>query len=247
MISNSNKGLPTTLFEAVNAATNVVVLVLMNEIQCQDICFDPTEENLLDLLPGGCLVILSSTVTAAWVKEAHLLFNKKGIHVDCPTSGGPVRTRSGDLTLMASGDDKSLEIARPLLECMGSDIHIIQGGAGMGSTVKMVHQLLAGVHVCAAAEARALAAAAGIDVSQLHEIVNGAAGASWMFRDRGQRMIQSTDNVKSSLDFFVKDLGIVFEEAKRLQAPIPLASMALQQFIIGQALGLSRKDDSQVV
>jgi len=120
---------------------------------------------------------------------------------------------------------------------------------------------LAGVHIVVAAEALAWAAAAVLDVEQMYDIVNGAAGASWMFRDRGQRMIatastlnnnnKNDDNdrseVKSMLDIFVKDLDIVYAEAKRLKAPIPMASAALQQFISGQGLGLGRKDDSQVV
>jgi hypothetical protein len=129
----------------------------------------------------------------------------------------------------------------------------------------MFHQLLAGVHICAAAEALALAAAAGLNVRQVYEIVNGAAGASWMFQDRGARMMTTTlaqrpdddnaqvgkdvaeDEVKSRLDIFVKDLDIVYQEARRLKAPIPLASTALQQFISGQSLGLGAADDSQVV
>jgi hypothetical protein len=45
----------------------------------------------------------------------------------------------------------------------------------------------------------------------------------------------------------VKDLDIVYSEAKALKSPIPVASAALQQFINGQGMGLSRKDDSQVV
>jgi 3-hydroxyisobutyrate dehydrogenase-like beta-hydroxyacid dehydrogenase len=57
-------------------------------------------------------------------------------------------------------------------------IHIIPGGAGVGSTVKMVNQLLAGVHVVVAAEALALAAKVGLDVEEMYQIVNGAAGAS---------------------------------------------------------------------
>lgn len=60
-------------------------------------------------------------------------------------------------------------------------------------------------------------------------------------------MLETDPEVKSALDIFVKDLGIVYEESKKLQAPIPIASAALQQFISGQSLGLGRLDDSQVV
>lgn len=60
-------------------------------------------------------------------------------------------------------------------------------------------------------------------------------------------MIDSPDKVMSALAIFIKDLDIVYSESKRLQCPIPLASAALQQFISGSSLGLSRDDDSSVV
>ena len=92
-----------------------------------------------------------------------------------------------------------------------------------------------------------MAAKAGLDVNQLYQIVNGAAGASWMFADRGKRMLEEEVEVRSAWDIFVKDLGIVHDEAKKLASPIPLASACLQQFISGQGLGLGKCDDSQVV
>jgi L-threonate 2-dehydrogenase len=239
---------PSTMAEAIRD-TQVVLLVMVNESQCESVCFGPDDGRLASLLPAGTCVILSSTVTATWAKKARDLFYAKGIlFVDSPISGGPVRARSGELTMMASGDDASLAYAKPLLDAMGKDVHIIKGGAGMGSTVKMVHQLLAGVHVATTAEALALAAKAGLDVQQMYEIVNGAAGASWMFQDRGKRMISEGEPpVMSALNIFVKDLDIVYSEAKTLQSPIPIAASALQQFISGMGLGLGAKDDSQLV
>ena len=231
----------------VNHETNVVLIVLVNEAQCNQVCFgDGT--NLESLMSSGSCVILSSTVSAGWSKMAHERFSSSGIQfVDCPISGGPVRALNGEISIFASGENESLEYVDPLLQAMGKDIHVIRGGAGMGSTVKMVHQLLAGVHIVVAAEALALAAKAGLDVEQMYDIVNGAAGASWMFKDRGSRMIKAPNKVMSALAIFIKDMDIVYKEAKRLESPIPIASAALQQYISGASLGLSKDDDSQVV
>jgi len=233
----------------VNTDTNIVLIVLVNQVQCNSVCFENNDVNLENILSPGSCVILSSTVTAAWSKSACEKFAKQGIQFcDCPISGGPVRALAGEITIMASGEEKSLEYIDPLLQAMGKEIHIIRGGAGMGSTVKMVHQLLAGVHIVVAAEALALAAKAGLDVEQMYDIVKGAAGASWMFCDRGQRMIDNPENkIMSTLAIFIKDMDIVYSEAKRLESPIPLASAALQQFISGASLGLAKEDDSQVV
>ena len=181
--------LPTelTLNHFVDGSTNVVLIVLVNEAQCQATCFDG-DANLLSLLSEGACVVVSSTVSAAWSKAAAERFATRNIQFcDCPISGGAVRALAGEITIMASGEAKSLEHIDPLLQAMGKEIHVIPGGVGMGSTVKMVHQLLAGVHIVVAAEALALAAKAGLDVNQMYDIVMGAAGASWMFGDRGKR------------------------------------------------------------
>uniref|UniRef100_A0A7S4KC67 3-hydroxyisobutyrate dehydrogenase n=2 Tax=Odontella aurita TaxID=265563 RepID=A0A7S4KC67_9STRA len=241
---------PRRLDEAVTNETDSVILVLVNERQCEEVCFGgQADDNLLSLMKSGSCVILCSTVTATWAKRAAERFAARGIRfVDCPISGGPARAKTGELTMMASGDDDSMARAVPLLNAAGRDVHVIPGGAGFGSTVKMVHQLLAGVHVVCAAEALALSAKTGIDPRQMYGIVNGAAGASWMFADRGGRMIAAGEpDVMSAVDIFVKDLDIVLSEAAALGCPVPIASAALQQFISAQGMGLGRKDDSQVI
>jgi len=158
---------PASQKDSIQPATEFVVLALVNETQCDQVCFAGADA-LKEILPKGSCVIMTSTVTATWARKAAPLFTEAGIlFVDCPMSGGPVKAREGTLTMMASADDASLSKAKPIIEAMGKDVHIIEGGPGMGSTVKMVHQLLAGVHICAAAEALALAAKAGIDVHQV--------------------------------------------------------------------------------
>jgi putative dehydrogenase len=271
---------PASLCKAIFSDTDFVLLVLLNEQQCDDVCFGNCDgattlnpetnssdrllkSNLLSILPNDCCVVCCSTVSAGWAKSASEKFrndariqaNRHIFFVDCPISGGPTRALMGTLTVMPSSDEKiALHKAMPVFTAMAKkstaegSIHVIDGGAGMGSMVKMVHQLLAGVHICAAAEALALAAKAGLDVQQVYKIVNDAAGASWMFKDRGQRMIScNQSDIKSALNIFVKDLDIVYNEAKGLNCPIPLAQTALQQFISGQSLGLSTSDDSAVV
>jgi putative dehydrogenase len=258
---NLLQSIPHTLKDTVIPnETNVVILVLVNERQCNQICFGSNDEdsnestNLYHLLQPKSCVILCSTVSASWCIQAYQQFKSIDVQfIDCPISGGPIRALAGELTLMVSGQPDSIDYIRPILDAMGKEIHIVPGGVGYGSTAKMVHQLLAGVHIVVAAEGLALAAKAGLDVRQMYDIVKGAAGNSWMFSDRGTRMIngskdeEQNDVVRSALSIFVKDLDIVHSEAKRLQCPIPLASVALQQFISGVSLGLSNKDDSQVV
>lgn len=60
----------------------------------------------------------------------------------------------------------------------------------------------------------ALAAKAGIDLNMMYDIVTHAAGNSWMFENRMQHVLDGDYTPKSSVDIFVKDLGLVMETGK---------------------------------
>ena len=131
---------------------------------------------------------------------------------------------------------------------MSGLLYKVGSTAGEGTSVKTVNQLLAGVHIAAAAEAMAFGARAGLDTRQLYEIITNAAGNSWMFENRVPRMLdEAYSPAKSQLNIFVKDLAIVLGEARDLTFPCPLAAAAHQQFLAGSAAGWGKLDDSSLV
>jgi len=133
------------------------------------------------------------------------------------------------------------------LAAMATHVYRLGDAPGIGSTVKMVNQLLAGVHIAAAAEAIALGTRAGADPRVLFEVISKSAGRSWMFENRVPHMLAGDYTPLSALDIFVKDLGIVLEAGQALRFPLPLAAAAHQLFLMGAAAGLGREDDSAVV
>jgi len=137
--------------------------------------------------------------------------------------------------------------ARPVLDAMGQRVFDCGRTIGLGSTAKMVNQLLCGVHIAAAAEALHLAERAGMDPAKMLEIIGVSAGNSWMFGDRGPRMLQADPAVTSAVDIFVKDLGIVLGEGRALKAGLPLSAAAMQMFLAASGLGHGADDDSQVI
>ena len=68
-----------------------------------------------------------------------------------------------------------------------------------------------------------------------------------MLDDRGSRMVHGTEEVRSALDIFVKDMGLVTDAARDSSYPAPLASAAEQLFLAGRRAGLGRRDDSAVI
>lgn len=123
----------------------------------------------------------------------------------------------------------------------------MEGGVGAASSVKLINQLLAGVHIAAAAEAMAFGAKLGLDTQSLYEIIKNAAGGSWMFENRVPAMLAADQTPHSMLAIFVKDLGIVLDESKRLGYPAILSAAAHQLYLMGASYGWSREADSGIV
>jgi len=86
------------------------------------------------------------------------------------------------------------------------NLYYIAGGVGAASSVKLINQLLAGVHIVAAAEAMAFGAKLGLNTTELYEIIKNAAGGSWMFENRVPAMLNGDWTPHSQLAIFVKDL-----------------------------------------
>jgi 3-hydroxyisobutyrate dehydrogenase-like beta-hydroxyacid dehydrogenase len=148
---------------------------------------------------------------------------------------------------MGSGSDAAFARAEPVLEAIGGKVWCLGEAVGVGSTVKMVNQLLAGVHIAAAAEAMALGIRAGADPQTLYDVITTSAGNSWMFQNRVPHILAGDDTPLSAVNIFVKDLGIVLDQARTLTFPLPLAAAAHQLFLAAAANGQGGRDDAFVI
>ena len=131
-------------------------------------------------------------------------------------SGGAARAGQGDLLIMVSGSQTALGAVQPLLDVMARNAPVVGTEPGDGQKVKLVNQLLCGVHIAVAAEALAYAEALGLDAGETWEVLRHGAAASFMLDDRGARMIDNPNNeIRSTIDIFVKDMGLVTASGPR--------------------------------
>jgi 3-hydroxyisobutyrate dehydrogenase len=206
------------------------------------------EHGAVAALPAGATVAVHATVPPGHaVSVAGRLAATGHLYLDAPMSGGSARAAAGTLTVMASGPPAAFEAAGPALEAMAERVYRLGDAPGTASTVKMINQHLAGVHIAAAAEAIALGVRAGADPRVLLEVISNSAGASWMFENRVPRMLAADYTPRSAVDIFVKDLGIVLDAGRALRFPLPVVAAAHQQFLAAAAAGLGRADDAAVV
>jgi 3-hydroxyisobutyrate dehydrogenase-like beta-hydroxyacid dehydrogenase len=199
-------------------------------------------------LAPGAVVIGSSTIAPDAARGLAANAAAGGFrYIDGPVSGGAAGAAAGQLTFMASGPDDAFAAAQPVFDATAKTVWRLGTEPGMGSTMKVVHQLLAGVHIAAAAEAMALGIKAGLDPRVLYQVVTSAAGNSWMFQNRMPHVLDGDEAPRSAVDIFVKDLGLVSELARAEAFPVPLAAQAHQLFIAARAMGHGGVDDSFVI
>lgn len=207
------------------------------------------EDGIAEVLSDGHVVVITGTVGPSWVQQTAAGLAGRGVQlVDAPVSGGVARAGTGDLVVLVSGPSPALGTVRPVLDHLGSTVTTFGEDVGLAQSVKLVNQLLCGVHIAVAAEAIGFAEALGLDSAEVFDTVRHGAAASFMLDDRGQRMVDQTyEPVKSALDIFVKDMGLVLDLARTAGFPTPLASMALQLYLSGAADGFGRRDDASLV
>ncbi|WP_370296297.1 L-threonate dehydrogenase [Poseidonocella sp. HB161398] len=196
----------------------------------------------------GGAVMVSCTQSAGDARALAADLEAMGVTMlDAPVSGGAAKAAAGEMTVMASGSDAAFAALRPVLEAVASKVYNIGPEIGQGATVKVIHQLLAGVHIAAGAEAMALAARAGIPLDKMYDVVTNAAGNSWMFENRMKHVVDGDYTPTSAVDIFVKDLGLVTETGRSLKFPLPLASTAFAMFQEASNMGHGGEDDSAVI
>jgi len=229
---------------------DVVVLAVRDQSQVDDALFG--EDGAASVLRPGSVVVLTSTVGPEPARATAARLAEQGVHlVDAPVSGGPSRAGDGDLLIVVGATEEARNLAAPVLDRLASTLTVIGDKPGDGQSLKAVNQLLAGVHIAAAAEAVALSRGLGLDPKTVIESLSQGAAGSFMFSDRGPRMALAYEDeeveVRSRLDIFVKDMGIVNGVARRAHVPVPLAAAAEQLYLLGERAGLAARDDSSVV
>lgn len=225
---------------------DALLLIVVNAAQCKEVLFG--DNGIAKHLKKGAAVMVSSTISASDAKGiAKKLEDLELLVLDAPVSGGAIKAASGEITVMASGHQEAFNRLAPLLEAIAGKVYNIGQEIGLGSTVKIIHQLLAGVHIAAGAEAMALAARSNIPLEVMYDVVTHAAGNSWMFENRMKHVVEGDYTPLSAVDIFVKDLRLVNETGMALNFPLPLASTAYTMFANASNAGFGKEDDAAVI
>lgn len=236
---------PATTPAEVSRASDIVLTCLTNTPSVEEVYFGPN--GLIDAARAGQILIDHGTVSPTTSKRCAVGAREHGADfLDAPVSGGPAGAQAGTLTIMAGGDEKTFERARPVFEAMGKNIRLV-GPIGAGSTIKLANQLLVAIHTAAAAEAMVLGTKAGADPAVMLDVLRTSFGGSAMLSRNVPMMLERNFTAGTSVNVLLKDLGLIDGLSEELNVRTLLGTIATQVFREGRALGMGDDDMAGLV
>ncbi len=189
---------------------------------------------------GSVLVDMTTSEPSLAIEIAAAASEREVISIDAPVSGGDVGAKNGTLSIMIGGDRATVETLDPCWRAMGST-WVCQGGPGAGQHTKMVNQTLIGAGMVGICEALLYGYRAGLDLEQvMRSIASGAAG-SWSLSHLGPRIIAGDFDPGFFVEHFLKDMGIVLAESRKMNLALPGMALAEQLYRALAAQGHGRK------
>lgn len=215
----------TSVRDAV-AAADVVITSLADDKAVEAVYLG--DEGVAASVGPDHVVVETSTIEPATQRTVGAAVEASGAaFLDAPVSGSVTTVEAGALTIMAGGDEESIERARPVLDALASRIvHV--GGRGTGAATKLaVNALVHGLNV-ALAESLVLAERAGVDRSTAYEVfASGAGAAPFVLYKRDAYEHPDKAPVAFSLDLTAKDLVLINRLGEQVGAPMRQATASL--------------------
>jgi len=203
----------------------IVITMLPTGDVVKSVLLDDT--GILETLEPDTLVIDMSTINPSETDAIRATLSAQSIRmIDAPVGRTSRHAITGELLIMAGGESKDIEEARPVLECMGDSV-VNCGGPGMGSRIKVINNLMSTVLNVLTAEVLTLAEATGLDRDMAVDVMNGTtAGRGHLSTTYPNKVLKNDLSPDFMIDLARKDLGIAIDVSKELGVPLALASEA---------------------
>ena len=205
------------------------------------------ETGVLAGMKPGAILIDNTTTSAEVARELAAACAAQGCAMlDAPVSGGEAGAANGSLTVMVGGDQAAYQKAEPVMAHYARATKLM-GPSGAGQLTKMVNQICIGGLVQALSEALLFADKAGLDGRAVIETISKGAAQSWQMENRYETMIDNQFDFGFAVDWMLKDLGIVLDEARRNGAPLPVTQLVKTYYEEVRDAGGGRWDTSSLI
>ena len=205
------------------------------------------EKGVLKGLSENKIWLEMSTTDEAEVKRiGEKVIAKNAIPLDGPVSGGCHRAATGNIAIFVGGERKAFEKILPVLTIMGRKV-LHTGELGTASTLKVITNYLASVHLVALGEAWTVAKKSNLDLEKTFKGIAASSGNSFVHETESQVILNGSYNINFTMDLVLKDTGLFDDLAKKLNAPLEISPKIVEIFKDGQKKYGSRAWSSMIV
>jgi 3-hydroxyisobutyrate dehydrogenase len=180
--------------------------------------------------PGGCWIDCSTNDLHELRRLAELAAEREITTLEAPVTGGVHKAATGEITVIVGGEREVFEAHRPELEAIGGEVFHV-GPLGSASTIKVITNMLAFIHLVAVGEALMLAKRGGIDLAQAFEVIRASSGNSFVHETESQVILNGSYDIGFTMDLALKDLGFATDLGRELGVPLELGSLVEQTFV----------------
>ncbi|OGB99287.1 MAG: hypothetical protein A3G35_01130 [candidate division NC10 bacterium RIFCSPLOWO2_12_FULL_66_18] len=231
--------------EAVAQASDVVITMVTDSAASEEVICGPGGV-LEGTRPGLILIDMASIAPEMSRSIAARARAKEVAMLDAPVTGAPRLAADGTLGIMVGGPKETFEACMSIFEKMAVKI-VYAGGNGMGTTLKLVNNLILGVAIEAAAEALVLATKAGLDPQSVIEITSVGGGRTGAMETRGPRMVRRDFTPHFSANNMYKDLSTALKLAEECGVSLPAASISREILRAARSQGKGDQDSCVVL
>jgi 3-hydroxyisobutyrate dehydrogenase/glyoxylate/succinic semialdehyde reductase len=205
-----------------------------------------TPESFVHSLKPGSIWVDCTTVDPKTSRMMAEVASARQIHfLDAPVAGSKIPAERGELLFLVGGEAEIVGRCAPLFEVMGrKTIHV--GGNGMGTSLKMVINLLLGQAMAAFSEGMALGESLGIERDTLLDILLGSAVVPPFVAAKRDKITQNQFDPEFPLRWMHKDLHLAAETAFAQGVSMPLANAAKETYALAKQKGLGDNDFSAI-
>lgn len=184
-----------------------IVLCLPRSADVHTVVFGP--EGLVQELRAGHLLIDQTSGTPEQTRIIATRLAERGVHMlDAPVSGGVAGAREGTIAIMASGDDTSYAMARPILEAISTNVFRCGHRVGDGQAMKLVNNMLSAGTRLATLEIVAVGRKMGLSLAAMTDVINKGSGRNRTTKVMLQKMVDGKPSASSfAMALMVKDMN----------------------------------------
>jgi 3-hydroxyisobutyrate dehydrogenase/glyoxylate/succinic semialdehyde reductase len=200
----------------------------------------------LSNLKQNAIWVDCSSVNPSFSKKMAAEAVQRGVHfVDAPVTGSAPVAGDAKLTFWVGAEAADLERIRSLLLCMGNRI-VHAGGHGMGTSMKMVINLLLGNAMAAFAEAMALGEGLGLSQKMLFDSLLGMPAVAPFLASKREKIESQNYEAEFPLRWMQKDMHLATVSGYEAGVAMPQTNVTKEIYRLAMRDGRDTQDFSAI-